>query len=147
MTWRPRVTVAAVIERDGRFLLVEEEKAEGLVLNQPAGHLEEGESLIQAVVREVLEETAHDFEPRGIVGLYRWQIPPRGDTYLRCCFFGEALHHHRERPLDPDIHRALWLDPSELAQARLRSPLVARAIEDYRAGRAYPLELLVELAP
>lgn len=145
MSWRPRVTVAAVIERDGRFLMVEEETADGIVFNQPAGHLEEGESLVEAVIREALEETAHDFIPAGIVGLYRWRVPPDGDTYLRCCFHGDAPARHAERPLDPDIRRALWLDYAELRRAPLRSPLVLQAIEDYRKGRGYPLEMLVDL--
>ena len=145
MSWRPRVTVAAVIERDGRFLMVEEETADGVVFNQPAGHLEEGESLIQAVIREALEETAHDFVPVGIVGLYRWRVPATGDTYLRCCFHGEAPVHHAERALDPDIRRAVWLDDDAVGCSPLRSPLVSRAIDDYRKGCSYPLEMLADV--
>jgi len=147
MDWRPRTTVAAVIERDGRFLLVEERVAGRLVLNQPAGHLEEAESLEQAVVREVLEETAWRFLPQGLLGVYRWRVPPDGDTYVRFCFFGAVADQLPERALDPDILRTCWLSPDEIraATARLRSPLVLRALDDYQAGMCYPLALLVEV--
>ncbi len=147
MHWRPRTTVAAVIEREGRFLLVEERVAGRLVLNQPAGHLEEAESIEQAVIREVLEETAWQFSPQALVGVYRWRVPPAGDTYLRFCFSGTVTDHRSERPLDADILRTCWLSSAEIRAAapRLRSPLVLRALEDHLAGLSYPLGLLVEV--
>jgi len=147
MIWTPRTTVAAVIEREGRFLMVEEETSAGIVLNQPAGHLDEGEGLIAAVLRETLEETAHPFEPAGLVGVYRWQAPPAGLTYVRFCFHGQCGEAIPGRALDPDIRRILWISYEELAAdpRRLRSPMVLRCIEDYRNGRSYPLELLVEV--
>ncbi|HUW37966.1 MAG TPA: NUDIX hydrolase [Rhodocyclaceae bacterium] len=141
--WRPNVTVAAVIERDGRFLLVEEETPEGIRLNQPAGHLERGESLIAACIRETLEETAWHFVPTALVGIYLWPRPQGDITYLRFAFCGE-LGAHEERALDTGILRALWLTPEEIAAARERhrSPLVMQCLADHRAGRRYPLELL-----
>ncbi len=142
--WRPSVTVAAVIERDGRFLLVEEEANGRLVLNQPAGHLDPGESLVQAVAREVLEETAHVFRPAGLVGVYRWIYDREDVTFLRFCFTGEASGFDPARKLDREIRALHWLHPGELKarQAQHRSPLVMRCVEDYLAGRRYPLELL-----
>ena len=147
MIWTPRVTVAAVVERDGRFLMVEEQTRDGLVLNQPAGHLEDGESLLDAVRREVLEETARPFEPSAVTGLYRWRHPGSGDTYLRVCFTGEVGDELPGRPLDADIERTLWLDHAALTAdpRRLRSPLVMRCIDDCRAGRRHPLDLLADL--
>lgn len=145
MTWKPNVTVAAVAEQDGRFLLVRERDAGRVVLNQPAGHLEPGESLLQAVAREALEETGRSFEPAGLVGIYRYASPERAVTYLRFCFHGRVGPADPRRRLDPDIMEALWLAPDELDAQALRSPLVRRCIEDYLAGRRYPLDLLVEL--
>lgn len=147
MIWKPNVVVAAIIERDGKFLLVEE-KADGkLVLNQPAGHLDEGESLMQAVVRETLEETAWHFTPEALLGIYRWPHPAKGVTYLRFAFTGRVTRHEENRALDNDIVRALWLSPEEIRaeRARHRSPQVERCLNDYLAGRRYPLELLAEL--
>ncbi len=141
--WRPNVTVAAVIERDGRFLLVEEETPEGLRLNQPAGHLEQGESLTDACVRETLEETAWHFVPTALVGIYLWPRPQGDITYLRFAFCGE-LGAHEERALDTGIVRALWLTPEEMAatRERHRSPLILQCVADHLAGRRYPLDLL-----
>lgn len=146
MVWKPNVTVAAVLERDGRFLLVEEHTADGLRFNQPAGHLERGESLVEAAVRETLEETAHRFRPTALVGVYRWTVPGRDLTYLRFAFTGEVLGHEPGRALDEGIVRAVWLDPAAIdaEAARHRSPLVRRCIDDYRAGRRYPLDLLTD---
>jgi len=146
--WKPNVTVAAVVERDGKFLFVEEESGNGLVINQPAGHLDEGESLIEAMVRETLEETAWDVEPLGLVGVYRW-IAPTGTTYLRFAFAARALVEHAGQPLDEGIARALWLAPEEIDGARhvARSPMVMRCIADYRRGNILPLECLHELSP
>jgi 8-oxo-dGTP pyrophosphatase MutT (NUDIX family) len=142
--WKPNATVAAVIERDGRFLLVEEETSDGLRLNQPAGHLDPGESLVEAAVRETLEETAHVFAPRALVGIYQWPRPEGDLTYLRFAFSGEVSGHQPERSLDAGIVRALWLSTEEIraSTARHRSPLVLQCVEDYLAGRRYPLELI-----
>ena len=146
--WCPHVSVAAVAERDGHFLLVEERKAAGLVLNQPAGHLEAGESLCAAVVRETLEETAWHFVPTALVGIYRWSVPADPATvYMRFAFRGELSGRAAGRSLDADIERTLWLPEAALrAQAaRHRSPLVWRCVADYLAGRRYPLDLLVDV--
>jgi len=146
--WKPSVTAAAVIERDGRFLLVEEETAEGIRLNQPAGHLDPGESLLAAAARETLEETAFAFTPTQLIGVYLWRSPPPPDgnevTYLRFAFAGELGAHDPGRALDHGILRALWLTREEIAahSALHRSPLVQRCIDDYLAGVRYPLDLL-----
>jgi len=144
MVWKPHVTVASVVEQGGKFLLVEENSSDGLVFNQPAGHLEPGESLLQAVVRETLEETAYHFRPEWLLGVYRWRHPRKDITYLRFAFTGSISGHESERKLDTGIVRAAWLtldEIRELAQ-RHRSPLVLDCIEDYRAGKRYPLDLL-----
>lgn len=144
--WKPSVTVAAIIERDGRYLLVEEETPEGLRLNNPAGHLDPGESPAQGVARETLEETAHAFAPTALVGIYlsRFQRESTGEdvTYLRFAFCGELGAFDPERKLDTGIVRTLWMTPEELRASadRHRSPLVLRCIEDHLAGRRYPLE-------
>jgi ADP-ribose pyrophosphatase YjhB (NUDIX family) len=145
MIWKPHVTVAAVVQRDGKFLLVEEETEAGLAFNQPAGHLEEGESLLDAVVREVLEETAYRFKPTGLVGIYNWQHPVKGITYLRFAFAGELRGYEAGRPLDEGIVAARWLtlDEVQATHERHRSPLILRCVEDFLAGRRYPLDLLV----
>ncbi|GAB7127430.1 NUDIX hydrolase [Silvimonas sp. JCM 19000] len=143
--FKPNTTVAAVIERDGRFLVVEEMIAGQLRLNQPAGHLEQGESLIDAVIRETLEETAHHFVPTALTGIYQWSPPERPElTYLRFTFTGEITGFDAERALDDGIVRAVWLTPEELA-ARAhehRSPLLNGCIRDYQAGQRYALSLL-----
>ncbi len=145
MIWKPNVTVAAVVQRDGKFLLVEEETEAGLAFNQPAGHLEEGESLVDAVVREALEETAYHFKPTHLVGIYNWKHPAKGVTYLRFAFAGELRGWEAERKLDEGIVGARWLtlDEVKATQARHRSPLILRCIEDCLAGKCYPLDLLV----
>jgi 8-oxo-dGTP pyrophosphatase MutT (NUDIX family) len=140
--WTPRVTVAAVVEDSGRFLLVEESVRDGLRVNQPAGHLEDGESIIDAVIRETLEETAWHFVPQALVGVYRWRQPDHGDTYLRFAFCGTVQDHDPRRTLDPDIRRVLWLDRAALLERQARNPLVLRCVDDYLAGRRYPLDLL-----
>ncbi len=146
--WKPSVTVAAVIERDGRFMLVEEETPEGLRLNNPAGHLDPGESPEQACAREALEETAHEFRPTALLGVYlaRFQRPSSQEdiTYLRMAFCGELGPHDPLRSLDTGIVRTLWLTVDELRDSapRHRSPLVLRCIEDYLAGVRHPLSLL-----
>jgi len=143
--WKPNVTVAAVLEQDGKFLLVEEHTSQGLLFNQPAGHLEPAESLLAAVVRETLEESAYTFEPQSLIGIYRWHSAASATTYLRFAFAGRILAHHAERALDAGIVRAVWMAPDEIrANARFhRSPLLLRCVEDYLAGRRYPLDLLV----
>jgi 8-oxo-dGTP pyrophosphatase MutT (NUDIX family) len=146
MVWKPHVTVAAVVQRDGKFLLVEEETEAGLAFNQPAGHLEEGESLVDAVIREALEETAYHFVPTHLVGIYNWKHPDKDDkTYLRFAFAGELRGFEPERPLDEGIVAARWLtlDEVKATQARHRSPLILRCIDDMLAGKRYPLDLLV----
>lgn len=145
MIWKPNVTVAAVVQRDGKFLLVEEETEAGLAFNQPAGHLEEGESLVDAVVREALEETAYHFKPTHLVGIYNWKHPAKDVTYLRFAFAGELRGWEAERKLDEGILGARWLtlDEVKATQARHRSPLILRCIEDHLAGKCYPLDLLV----
>jgi 8-oxo-dGTP pyrophosphatase MutT (NUDIX family) len=141
--WKPSVTVAAVIERSGRFLLVQERIEERLVLNQPAGHLDPGESLVAACRREVLEETAHRFEPTGLVGIYRWRHAAKDVTFLRFCFRG-TVSASEARPLDKEIVGLHWLTADELKgrKAEHRSPLVQKCVEDFLAGRHYPLEVL-----
>lgn len=148
MIWKPHATVAAVIERDGRFLMVEENSDGEVVYNQPAGHLDPGEPLIQAAIRETREETAWGFEPDAIVGIYRWVHEATDRTYLRVCFSGRCHDHHPQQALDDGIMQALWLSRDELlAQAeKLRSPMVMRCIDDYLAGKRYPLDLLQELS-
>jgi 8-oxo-dGTP pyrophosphatase MutT (NUDIX family) len=145
--WKPAVTVAAVIEQNGRFLLVEEETGDGLCFNQPAGHLEPNESLLQAVVRETLEETAHDFSPAALIGMYlsRYVSARNGleVTYLRFAFCGNVGISH-DQPLDVGILRAVWMPYEEIAACRdrHRSPLVMQCIDDYLAGKRAPLSLL-----
>jgi 8-oxo-dGTP pyrophosphatase MutT (NUDIX family) len=144
MIWKPNVTVAAVIEQDGKFLLVEEHTSQGLLFNQPAGHLEPDESLISAVAREVLEEAARDFEAQFLTGIYRWPSPSSDITYLRFAFGGRVFAHYPERKLDEGIVQAVWMSLEEIraTQSRHRSPLILRCVEDYLAGKRYPLEIL-----
>lgn len=142
--WKPNVTVAALIEREGRFLLVEEETEDGLRFNQPAGHLDQGESLAAACAREVLEETAWGFTPTGLVGIYQWPRPQGDITYLRFAFCGELGVHHEGRALDTGIRRAVWMTPDEIRATadRHRSPLVSQCVSDYLAGRRFSLDLV-----
>jgi 8-oxo-dGTP pyrophosphatase MutT (NUDIX family) len=141
--WKPNVTVAAVVERDGHFLLVEEETDDGLRFNQPAGHLDEGESLLAACAREALEETAWNFTPTALVGVYQWQRPQGDITYLRFAFCGELGAHEAGRVLDSGILRAVWMTPDEIRASadRHRSPLVWQCVSDWLAGRRFPLDL------
>ncbi len=144
--WKPSVTVAAVIERDGLFLLVEEHTAEGLRLNNPAGHLDPGESLIQACAREALEETAHSFVPQSLLGVYqsRFQRPGEDVTYLRFAFCGTLGALEEGRQLDTGIVRTLWMTPDQVraSAARHRSPLVLRCMEDHLRGQRFGLDTL-----
>jgi 8-oxo-dGTP pyrophosphatase MutT (NUDIX family) len=147
MTWKPHVTVAAIAEKQGRFLLVQERDAGSRVINQPAGHLEDGETLLAAVRREVLEETAWHFEPASIVGIYRWRNPRTGVTFMRFSFAGMLLKQDASQCLDPDIEQVIWLNEDEIRrqEGSLRSPLVLRGIEDYLAGKSWPLAILEDL--
>ncbi|HEX8963236.1 MAG TPA: NUDIX hydrolase [Rhodocyclaceae bacterium] len=142
--WKPNVTVAAVVERNGAFLLVEEETDDGIRFNQPAGHLDEGESLVAACTREALEETAWRFTPTALVGVYQWPRPQRDITYLRFAFTGELGEHLADRQLDKGILRAVWMTPAEIAATRdrHRSPLILQCVEDWLAGRRFPLDLI-----
>jgi 8-oxo-dGTP pyrophosphatase MutT (NUDIX family) len=140
--WKPSVTVAAVIERGGKFLLIQERISGGLVLNQPAGHLDPGESLAAACRREAMEETAHHFEPTALVGIYRWRDPRRDFTFLRFAFRGN-VGAAEDRPLDKEIVGVRWLTPEEIRQrkAEHRSPLVQQCVDDFLAGRSFPLDV------
>ena len=142
--WCPHITVAAVIEQGGKFLFVEEEAEQSVVINQPAGHWEENERLVDAVIRETLEETGYHFQPIALVGVYRWPHPTQPIVYLRFAFCGAVLGHDSDRALDAGIVRAVWLTPDEVrAQtARHRSPLVLRCMQDYLADKRYDLDLL-----
>ena len=146
--WAPHVTVTAVIERDGRYLMVEERANGRIVLNQPSGHLDAGESILAAVCREVLEETRRVFAPSHLLGQYLWQRPG-GDSFLRTAVIGEVGDEDPSLPLDPSVIASYWLSLEELLDRRdgLRSPLVLAAIEDHRAGVRHPIEVLRHLDP
>ena len=139
--FNPDLTVATVVVRDGRLLVVEEEVHGRLVINQPAGHLEHGESLQQAAVRETLEETGWEVEPTAFIGAYQWTSTSDGRTFVRFAFVARALRHFPEQPLDAGIVRAVWLTPSELAACseRHRSPLVAAVVDDFLGGQRLTL--------
>jgi 8-oxo-dGTP pyrophosphatase MutT (NUDIX family) len=147
VSWNAHITAACVIEREGRFLLVEERIAGGLVLNQPAGHWDEGETLFQAALRETLEESAWDVELTGVLGIYAYKPEELEHGFLRVAFVARALRHHPQRALDNGIERAVWLTREELVAeaARHRSPMVLRCVDDYRSGRRYPLDLVAHL--
>lgn len=142
------MTVAAIVERDGRFLVVEEIADGEQVFNQPAGHLEPGEPLLDAVVREVREETGTRFLPESVIGIYRWVNPGNEETHVRIAFHGRIEEDDDAPELDEPIIARHWLSYDELRanRDRLRSPLVLGCIDDYRLGTRYPLELLRELA-
>jgi 8-oxo-dGTP pyrophosphatase MutT (NUDIX family) len=149
MTWRPDLTVAAIAQRDdGRFLVVEERIGNSMVFNQPAGHVEDGESILEAVIRETLEETAWQFVPRHLLGMYLWRNPQNGRSVLRVAFSGEAHAHDTRRRLDHGILAAHWMSREALAAqaVRLRSPLVLQCIDDHLAGRRFGLDALTYMA-
>jgi 8-oxo-dGTP pyrophosphatase MutT (NUDIX family) len=137
------LTVAAVVERDGQFLLVEERVGSRMVFNQPAGHVERGEQFIEAVVRETLEETAWTFHPQALVGIYLWEQAEKQKSFLRVTFCGEVSSHDPSRRLDRGIERAIWLGREQILarSTRLRSPMVLRCIDDYLQGTRYPLDV------
>jgi 8-oxo-dGTP pyrophosphatase MutT (NUDIX family) len=142
--WRPDATVATIVERDGCFLFVEERVRGRMVLNQPAGHLEPGETLVEAAARETLEETGWVVRPRCLVGIYQWTSPDDGAAFLRFTFGAEAIEQRAGAVLDHGIVRVLWLSRAELEarHAQARSPLVARGVDDWLAGRRIALDVL-----
>jgi len=143
--WLPHVSVAAIIEKDRRFLLVEEKKENQLLLNQPAGHWENNETLVEAVIRETLEETAWHFKPQYLLGIYQWQHPIKADlTYLRFAFGGDLIEHDPSRTLDTGIERTLWFTAQEIRDSvnRHRSPQLLKCVEDYLDNIRYPLSCL-----
>lgn len=148
MIWKPHVTVAAVLERDGRFLLVEEQTDDGIRYNQPAGHLECRESLTDAAIREALEETGYTFEPQFLVGVYNWRNEAKDITYLRFAFGGRVTGHDAQRPLDVGIIAAHWMTLEEIraCRERHRSPMIMRCIEDWAAGNRHPLAVITHFA-
>ena len=147
MSWNPHLTVAAVIcNSQGQHLLVEEAPEGHTVYNQPAGHLEDGESLMDAVIREVHEETCREFTPEHLLGIYHW-VAPNGETYMRFCFVGQVGERLADCQLDPDIQDTSWVLPSTLENhpGQTRSPLVMQCIQDYNAGKRYSLETINDL--
>lgn len=147
MVWKPHVTVAAIIERDQRFLLVEEHTPNGLAFNQPAGHLEQGEDFVSAVKREVVEETGWQFEPESVAAIQLWRRSPEAPTFLRICFTGYCHSYNPALPLDAGIVATHWLDRAEIEKnyRRLRSPLVLQSLDVYTSGQRFPLTLLKTL--
>jgi len=145
--WKPNTTVAAIVEQNGKFLLVEETTDRGNRFNQPAGHLEDGETLIEAVIRETLEESAYKFTPEALLGVYHWKHPHNDTTYLRFAFIGKVDTHYPEQILDDGIIRAVWMSVDEIREKQnlTRSSQVLSCIEDYLAGKRYPLEVVTHL--
>lgn len=150
MRWTPHATVATIVEQNGRFLCIEEHSSSlgKLVINQPAGHVEPGESFVAAAIRETQEETGWTVQPTALLGMYVYTAPSNNVTYHRYCFIANAISYDPDQPLDAGIEHALWLSIDEL-QARseqLRSPMVLKCIKDYLAGRRFPLDFIVEQA-
>ena len=147
MTWKPHATVAAIIERDNKFLMVEELIRGERLFNQPAGHLDPDESLLDAAIRETREETAWNFTPEAITGIYRWKHPVSGKTFLRVAFCGPCDDHQAEQTLDDGIIHAVWMTRDEIVAQKnhLRSPMVIDCIDDYLAGKRFPLDLLIDV--
>ena len=143
MIWKPHATVAAIVEKDGKYLMVEEDVEGEIVYNQPAGHLDPHENLIDAVIRETREETAWLFKPEALIGIYLWDQPGTERTFLRFAFCGQCSDHREDQALDDGILKALWMSKDELLESKkLRSPMVIKNIDDYQAGIRYPLDLL-----
>jgi ADP-ribose pyrophosphatase YjhB (NUDIX family) len=145
--WKPNATVAAIVEQNNQFLLIEEETERGNRFNQPAGHLEDGETLIQAVIRETLEESAYEFTPQALLGIYHCKHAHNNITYLRFSFIGKIGMHYPNQALDKGIIRAVWMSVEEIRekQALMRSNQVLTCIEDYLTGKRYPLEVITHL--
>ena len=147
MIWKPHATVAAIIERDNKFLMVEEQVDGIRVINQPAGHLDPDESLLDAVIRETREETAWRFSPEAITGIYLWKHPVNGESYLRIAFCGQCDDFDSEQALDEGILHAVWKSRDDLVhqEQQLRSPMVLNCIDDYLTGKRFPLDLLANV--
>jgi 8-oxo-dGTP pyrophosphatase MutT (NUDIX family) len=147
MQWMPHATVAAIVESNGKFLLVEETTDRGNRFNQPAGHLEDNETLLEAVIRETLEETAYAFEPTALLGVYHWKHEHNETTYLRFAFIGQVANHQAHLPLDDGIIRAVWMSAEEMRNQAMfmRSPQVLTCVEDYLNGQQFPLSVLTHL--
>lgn len=145
--WKPNTTVAAIVQQNGKFLLVEEQTDRGNRYNQPAGHLEDGETLIQAVIRETMEESAYEFTPTALLGVYQWKHQHNDTTYLRFAFIGKVGLHYPLQELDEGIVQAVWMDIDEIRDKKnlLRSPQVLTCIEDYLSGKSYPLSVITNL--
>jgi len=146
MTWAPHVTVACIIEKKGEFLIVEEESFGRLVYNQPAGHVESGETLIEAAIRETQEETGWKVEPTALLGVYVFTSPHNKVTYYRTCFIADAIEHDPTQTLDDGIMQALWLSPESIKAdpSKCRSPVVYKSIDDYLLGQRFPLNCIYE---
>jgi ADP-ribose pyrophosphatase YjhB (NUDIX family) len=142
VVWKPHVTVAAVIEQNQHFLLVEEQTSQGVAFNQPAGHLEANENLVSAIIREVQEETAWVFEPEYLIGVQLWRRSSDFPTFLRFCFTGQVHSHNPTQILDDGIINTHWLSRDEISQKNLRSPLVLESIDEFLRGERYPLSML-----
>jgi 8-oxo-dGTP pyrophosphatase MutT (NUDIX family) len=147
MTKNLHITVASIIEKDGKFLMVEESAGGKIVINQPAGHVEDGESLVEAAIRETYEETGWRVEPTALLSVYRWRHHANAETFFRVAFHAKPVTFDKDCRLDAGILRAVWLNADELKREpeRLRSPLVLRSIEDYVSNKRYPLDVLVDL--
>lgn len=147
MQWMPHATVAAIVEDNGKFLLVEETTDRGNRFNQPAGHLEDNETLIEAVMRETLEETAYTFNPTELLGIYHWKHEHNDTTYLRFAYIGKVSEHQPERALDEGIIRSVWMTVDEIRSKAtlMRSPQVLTCIEDYLSGQRFPLSVVTHL--
>jgi ADP-ribose pyrophosphatase YjhB (NUDIX family) len=145
--FKPNTTVAAIIEQNGKFLLVEEQTERGNRFNQPAGHLEDNETIIQAVIRETMEEAAYEFTPEFLLGIYHWKHEHNDTTYLRFAFIGKAGMHYPMQALDDGIVQAVWMDIGEMRDKAglMRSPQVITCVEDYLAGKRYPLQVVTHL--
>lgn len=145
--WMPHATVAAIVEQDGKFLLVEEITDRGNRFNQPAGHLEDNETLVEAVIRETLEETAYTFTPQALLGIYHWKHEHNGNTYLRFAFIGSVSNHQPQQALDEGIIRTVWMDINEIRSkaSLMRSPQVITCIEDYLNGKQFSLDVVTHL--
>jgi 8-oxo-dGTP pyrophosphatase MutT (NUDIX family) len=147
MQWKPHATVAAIVEDNGKFLLVEETTDRGNRFNQPAGHLEDNESLIEAVIRETLEETAYTFKPESLLGVYHWKHEHNDTTYLRFAYIGSVSCHQPDLALDEGIIRTVWMTIDEIQSNAMlmRSPQVITCIEDYLTGQKFPLTVVTHL--